>query len=129
MKVKCVNIIPIDMDDPTYPDLIDGNIYEVIDIYNDYYTIIGNMGYPFGYGSRRFVIVDDTMEPDWVEVMEDDVKNIAPPDFYDGLFEDYHEYVAEAIEYFNRYMLKRFNRKVGDLEGIKFLPGEENQGA
>jgi len=123
MKVKCINIIPIDEGDPTYPDFTLGNIYTVYQFgESHYYLLIGNEGRPFYYNPARFEVVDNTIDEDWVveKNVRDNTSHYSPKVFstYKHWSIDYHEHKIEAIKFFDQYVLTKFRRENVELEGI-----------
>jgi hypothetical protein len=122
MKVRCKNVLPIDKEDPRYPNLTLGNIYNVIEGGGKTaYVIIGNEGSPYFFDKRRFDIVDPTMDEDWIVEINDEgdvcfySKELSQ---YEYLYEDYHDDNLEIIKAFDDYVLKKFNKEIGELEGI-----------
>jgi len=123
MKVRCKSIVPIDERDHTYPHLTLGNIYSVIDEgTKSAYRIINNEGDPCIYGSRRFDIVDNTMDDDWIVETDDkgDLIYFYSKELmqYEHLYEDYHDDKLEAIMAFDDYVLRKFRKEHGELEGL-----------
>lgn len=127
MKVKCRNVIPIDKEDPTYPNLTLENIYSVIDEGSKLdYRIINNEGEPCLYDTRRFDIVDNTMDDDWIVKIDDEgslvyfySKELSQ---YEHLYEDYHDDNLEAIKAFDAYVIRKFKKEHGEPERIIHHP-------
>jgi hypothetical protein len=122
MKIKCSNVLPLDKIDPTYPDLTYGNSYAVIENDGDY-RIIGNCGEPALYDARRFQIVDDTIDEDWVKVREENDGEVI--EYYynsalepENFFEKYHDGNLKTIIAFNQYILDKFRKTTGERESI-----------
>jgi len=131
MKVKCINVLPIDKEEFTYPDLTLGNVYMVIEGGKGY-RIIGNVGEPAGYDSRRFEIVDDSIDEDWIMIRDKEDDEISegyqnsalqPENF----FEKYHDGDLETMIAFNQYNLNKFRKTIGERESIISHPGRFKQ--
>lgn len=124
MKVKCINCKPIDESDPSYKDLIEGNIYFVWETELNWYRIIGYLGKPYLYGKKRFEIIDDEMNTDWEKKSSEDDQNIyfQVPQLRGYLFERYFDNERGAIKIFENYVLCKFKENFGELEAIKIHP-------
>ena len=84
-------------------------IYDVIGIEADDYRLIGERGEPYLYEHEIFDIVDNTRPCDWItEIGSEGEEYSYPPELNGvGFFEDYHDYKAEAIDIFNRYIAQK----------------------
>ena len=122
MKVRYINPNPADEFDPAeYWSLIIGNIYNVIEIHDDSYLIIDSVGTPVYFLKRRFEVIDPEMDEDWVEDSYEDGEQIFGPSFVNepGFLEDYHDDMKYAIDKFDKYLVKKFERRCCKLEGLK----------
>lgn len=104
MLVKCVKNKKIEFDEDVgnyvwHSGLILGKIYFVISIEYDYYMIMSEDTHPAMYGPALypqdfFIVVDDTVNPDWVKDIDEDVDEICyygPPEFSGYFLEDFHD--------------------------------------
>jgi len=127
MKVKCINCIPIDKADYTYPDLTLGNIYNILAVDIDSYRIIGNRGFPYLYDKRRFEVIDDKLDNEWEKTVTESGRILYnPKEFKEHLLSKYFDQNIRAINIFNRYVKKKFEKTIGKLEVIKHHPNRKN---
>lgn len=130
MRVKCITIRTLEEEDPRYPALTEGNIYTVYSISPSAYRIISDDGEPLLFDTRRFEVVDERIDDDWERTGEGENVYYAPSSEHleEYWAEDYFNYVPQAIAGFNRYILEKFRRDVGELEGIIVHPNRKQKG-
>jgi hypothetical protein len=120
MKVRCITNEPIDSEDYTYPDLTPGNVYNVIEATSCSYRLIGDEGKPYLYDFRRFEIIENEVDEDYVAKFDEEGHTTFHPPLlvnYVYFFEDYFNHVSKVIITFDQYMLHKFEKKLGKLEG------------
>jgi hypothetical protein len=109
MIVRCQkSIVPTNDADGSIwrPDLTLGKEYKVWAIEDDHYRLLGDDGKPFLYPLELFVVVDWSVDPEWVVQTGDDGERCEGPEalLAPGLFEDYFDGISHAVKVVEDYM-------------------------
>ena len=87
--------------------------YRVIDVGHDFYRLINENGDPAAYPIVFFDIIDNSIDDDWVVVIDDFEDdecvwvNMEPKELLNFSYEDYFDYNMDSMNFFLRFLEKR----------------------